>query len=60
MNRPWFCTANLANLQFCTLNNSLKHRELLAPFGLDASEPAFWSQGLDPIAGFVDELKAVL
>ena len=39
---------------------SLRHRELLAPFGLDASDPAFWSLGLDVIAGFVDELEAAL
>ena len=39
---------------------SLRHRELLAPFGLDASDPAFWSRGLDVIAGFVDELEAAL
>ncbi len=35
-----------------------RHRELLAPFGLDASEPAFWKRGLDVIAGFIDELEA--
>jgi oligoendopeptidase F len=34
-----------------------RHRELLAPFGLDASEPAFWRKGLDVIAGFIDELE---
>ena len=39
---------------------SLRHRELLAPFGLDASDPAFWSRGLAVIAGFVDELEAAL
>jgi oligoendopeptidase F len=33
-----------------------RHRELLAPFGLDASDPAFWAKGLDVIAGFIDEL----
>lgn len=33
-----------------------RHRELLAPFGLDASDPAFWKKGLDVIAGFIDEL----
>ncbi len=33
------------------------HRELLAPFGLDASDPAFWSRGLDIISGFIDELE---
>jgi oligoendopeptidase F len=35
-----------------------RHKELLAPFGLDASEPAFWRKGLDVIAGFIDELEA--
>ena len=35
-----------------------RHRELLAPFGLDATEPAFWRRGLDVIAGFIDELEA--
>jgi oligoendopeptidase F len=35
-----------------------RHKELLAPFGLDASDPAFWRRGLDVIAGFIDELEA--
>ena len=35
-----------------------RHKELLAPFGLDASDPAFWKTGLDVIAGFIDELEA--
>jgi oligoendopeptidase F len=35
-----------------------RHKELLAPFGLDASDPAFWRKGLDVIAGFIDELEA--
>ncbi len=34
-----------------------RHKELLAPFGLDASDPAFWNQGLDVISGFIDELE---
>ncbi len=33
-----------------------RHKELLAPFGLDAADPAFWKKGLDVIAGFIDEL----
>ncbi len=33
-----------------------RHRELLAPFGLDASDPTFWKRGLDVISGFIDEL----
>ncbi len=36
---------------------TLRHRELLAPFGLDASDPAFWSRGLGVIAEFIDELE---
>ena len=35
-----------------------RHRELLAPFGLDAADPGFWRRGLDVIAGFIDELEA--
>ncbi len=35
-----------------------RHRELLAPFGLDATDPAFWRKGLDVISGFIDELEA--
>jgi oligoendopeptidase F len=38
---------------------TLRHRELLAPFGLDAADPAFWSKGLDVVAGFIDELEAL-
>ncbi|WP_249690607.1 M3 family oligoendopeptidase [Stappia sp. WLB 29] len=33
------------------------HSELLAPFGLDATDPAFWRKGLSVIAGFIDELE---
>jgi oligoendopeptidase F len=36
-----------------------RHKELLAPFGLDASNPAFWNKGLDIISGFIDELEAM-
>jgi oligoendopeptidase F len=35
-----------------------RHSELLAPFGLDAADPAFWTRGLDVISGFIDELEA--
>jgi oligoendopeptidase F len=37
-----------------------RHRELLAPFGLDASDPAFWDRGLSVIAGFIDELDLAM
>ncbi len=35
------------------------HSELLAPFGLDASDPEFWSRGLAVIEGLIDELEAL-
>ena len=34
-----------------------RHKELLAPFGLNAADPAFWMKGLDVISGFIDELE---
>ncbi len=38
---------------------SRHHKELLAPFGLDAGDPAFWDKGLDMISGFIDDLEAM-
>ncbi|MCB6178806.1 M3 family oligoendopeptidase [Rhodobacter sp. Har01] len=38
---------------------SKHHKDLLAPFGLDLSDPAFWDKGLSMIAGFIDELEAL-
>ncbi len=35
------------------------HKELLAPFGLDASDPGFWARGLSVIEGIIDELEAM-
>jgi oligoendopeptidase F len=35
------------------------HSELLAPFGLDASDPAFWQKGLSFIESLIDELEAL-
>ncbi|MXN65313.1 M3 family oligoendopeptidase [Stappia sp. GBMRC 2046] len=35
------------------------HSELLAPFGLDASDPAFWRKGLSVIERLIDELEAM-
>jgi len=35
------------------------HSELLAPFGLDASDPDFWRKGLSVIEGLIDELEAM-
>jgi oligoendopeptidase F len=44
-------------LDMLRAGGSKRHKELLAPFGLDASDPAFWKKGLDVIAGFIDELE---
>ena len=33
------------------------HSDLLAPFGLDAADPAFWQKGLSLIEGFIDQLE---
>lgn len=38
---------------------SKHHKELLAPFGLDASDPAFWDKGLSMISAMIDELEAM-
>jgi oligoendopeptidase F len=35
------------------------HSELLAPFGLDASDPAFWQIGLSMIEGLIVELEGM-
>jgi oligoendopeptidase F len=52
---PGFQAKYLAMLQ---AGGTKRHKELLAPFGLDASDPAFWNKGLDVISGFIDELEA--
>ena len=44
-------------LDMLRAGGTLRHKELLAPFGLDASDPAFWSSGLSLIGRFVDELE---
>ena len=38
---------------------SKHHKELLAPFVLDASDPAFWDKGLSMISDMIDELEAM-
>jgi oligoendopeptidase F len=45
-------------LEMLKAGGTKRHQELLAPFGLDASNPAFWTKGLDVISGFIDELEA--
>jgi len=45
-------------LAMLSAGGTLRHRELLKPFGLDATDPAFWQRGLGVIRGFIDELEA--
>ncbi len=44
-------------LEMLRAGGTLRHKELLAPFGLDASDPAFWKKGLGVISGMIDELE---
>jgi len=44
-------------IEMLKAGGTLRHKELLAPFGLDASDPAFWSRGLAVIEGLIDQLE---
>ena len=44
-------------LEMLRAGGSKHHKELLQPFGLDASEPGFWSMGLAVIERLIDELE---
>ena len=46
-------------LEMLKAGGSLRHKELLAPFGLDASNPEFWKQGLSMIERFIDQLETM-
>lgn len=37
---------------------TLGHKDLLQPFGLDATDPEFWMRGLSVISSFIDDLEA--
>jgi oligoendopeptidase F len=39
---------------------TLRHKELLAPFGLDATDPGFWGRGLGMVEALIDQLDAEL
>ena len=46
-------------LNLLKAGGSKRYPELLAPFGLDAKDPQFWSQGLKVITDLIDELEAI-
>ena len=43
-------------LDMLAAGGSKRHKQLLAPFGLDAADPKFWNRGLKMIEGLIDEL----
>ena len=46
-------------LDMLSAGGSKHHKELLAPFGLDASDPQFWTMGLTVVERLIDELEAM-
>lgn len=48
-----------AYFEMLRAGGSKHHSELLAPFGLNASDPAFWAKGLGVIEDIIDELEAL-
>lgn len=47
-------------LAMLSAGGTLRHKELLKPFDLDASDPAFWHRGLGIVSGFIDEIEQSL
>jgi oligoendopeptidase F len=46
-------------LEMLAAGGTKHHSELLAPFGLDARDPAFWQGGLSVIEGMIAELEGL-
>jgi oligoendopeptidase F len=44
-------------LELLATGGAKRHKELLAPFGLDASDFSFWQKGIDIIGDFITELE---
>ena len=44
-------------LDMLAAGGRLRHKELLAPFGLDATDPGFWRRGMNMMEGFIDQLE---
>lgn len=47
-------------LSLLAAGGSKRHHELLAPFQLDAREPAFWQKGLNVIIKLIDEFESLM
>jgi oligoendopeptidase F len=50
---------NTKYLDMLRAGGTLRHKELLSPFDLDASDPSFWNRGLSVISDLLDELGEV-
>ena len=46
-------------LEMLSAGGTLRHTELLAPFGLNAGDPTFWKRGLGVIERMIDELETM-
>ncbi len=46
-------------VQMLSAGGTQWHQEILAPFGLNAADPAFWTRGLSMVSGFIDELEGM-
>ncbi len=46
-------------LDMLKAGGTLRHKDLLAPFGMDATDPAFWARGMETMTGLIDELEQV-
>jgi oligoendopeptidase F len=47
-------------LELLRAGGTRRHKELLAPFGLDATDPEFWAKGLAIIEDMIERLGAEL
>ena len=47
-------------LELLRAGGTRRHKELLAPFGLDATDPGFWARGLSIIEDMIGQLDAEL
>ncbi len=45
-------------LEMLRAGGTLRHQDLLRPFGLDASKPDFWEQGLKVVDDFITQLES--
>ena len=46
-------------IDLLSAGGTMRHKELLAPFGLNAADPDFWKRGLNVVGGFIDQLEAM-